>query len=793
MAYSFFKKSILMILLLWSVMGFAASFNTELFTEDELHYIKTHPVIRVGNGMDYVPFDFVVGNEPCGYSVDLIQMIADYAGLKIEFVNGYTWSELLKLFKQGKLDLMHMVNKTKEREAYALFSKPYFMHPPDVFLTNGDGDVVHSIKQLYGKKVAVGKDWAVHAYLLKNHPKVDVVTMDSVELVLDALVSKKVDAAINGLVNAEYLIRKHNYNNISIAGVFNEFPQFDTQKCYFIGQKNAPFLISIFNKVFRRLSASDLESLKKKWLGPTTLLKAKDDSISLNYEEKEYLKNKGTISYCIDPDWMPYEKIDEDGKHIGITADYIELLSKRLGVEFQLIPTSSWKESLLSLKSKKCDLLPFVTPTHERKLSFDFVEAYSHFSTVIVTKREHIPVTSLEDLSKKIFVCMEGYALSSPLISKYPNIKLVRVKSIGEGFRLIKDGAAFGYIDLAPAVMYMMRSCEVLDLKVSYTLPVRGRHSFAVHKGEGVLKGILQKVVNSLTDEEHKRVYQKWLAVTIKKVKDYSLIWRIIAVASILLGLFLYWNRKLQFAKESVEIALKAEQDAVQQNINLIDMISHEYRTPLSVINSCIDLVERKYCLDSLPGIEKQLSSMREASQRLLNIFESSLNKNVGRYDVSVKLEQFNIIELVDLAISFMRCTYPRHIFSVSFEKKKCIVCGDKELMMTAVSNLLDNACKYSKGGSRVIVRISNLEVKCLIEIEDQGNGIGKADIQNIFTKFYRSEHAGDKRGSGIGLFMVKQILDIHEGSISVESVLGQGSSFKVLIPIINLKGKNNA
>ena len=80
-------------------------------------------------------------------------------------------------------------------------------------------------------------------------------------------------------------------------------------------------------------------------------------------EEKTYLENKKVITMCVDPDWVPFEKINKNGKHEGIATDLINLISKRLNIQITLIPRKTWEETLEYSKSKKCDILSFINET----------------------------------------------------------------------------------------------------------------------------------------------------------------------------------------------------------------------------------------------------------------------------------------------------------------------------------------------------------------------------------------------------------------------------------------------
>lgn len=113
-------------------------------------------------------------------------------------------------------------------------------------------------------------------------------------------------------------------------------------------------------------------------------------------EEKTYLENKKVITMCVDPDWVPFEKINKNGKHEGIATDLINLISKRLNIQITLIPRKTWEETLEYSKSKKCDILSFINETPLREEWLIFTEPIFEDPNVLVGRTDYPMV---EDLS----------------------------------------------------------------------------------------------------------------------------------------------------------------------------------------------------------------------------------------------------------------------------------------------------------------------------------------------------------------------------------------------------------
>ena len=104
-----------------------------VYTAEERAWQEQHPVIRVSNEFDWPPFDFVVSGAPQGYGIDLMELLSERSGLSFEYINGYTWDELIEMFFLGQIDLVHSLSVTPERQEKAFFSPPYY-HSKNVLI-----------------------------------------------------------------------------------------------------------------------------------------------------------------------------------------------------------------------------------------------------------------------------------------------------------------------------------------------------------------------------------------------------------------------------------------------------------------------------------------------------------------------------------------------------------------------------------------------------------------------------------------------------------------------------------
>ena len=186
-------------------------------TAEERAWIKANPELRVGNEMDWPPFDFAENGEPKGYSIDLINLIGEKAGLKFEFINGYTWSELLEKFKAGAIDIMPAIYVDEQRKSYSVFTGSYFSQP-SVIVVQKDRSDIEKLSDLSGKKLAVIEGYSITKAIEKSHPDIHRVPMKGVVEAIKAVSLGQVDAFIDSVGAISTTIEKNFIPNIKIIG-----------------------------------------------------------------------------------------------------------------------------------------------------------------------------------------------------------------------------------------------------------------------------------------------------------------------------------------------------------------------------------------------------------------------------------------------------------------------------------------------------------------------------------------------------------------------------------------------
>ncbi len=274
---------------------------------------------------------------------------------------------------------------------------------------------------------------------------------------------------------------------------------------------------------------------------------------------------------------------------------------------------------------------------------------------------------------------------------------------------------------------------------------------------------------------KHAKGYWRWVQMVVKEFgdpgeNDYFIAGSIIDVH----------DKKLAFEKEKELADLKS---------SFVSLTSHQFRTPLTVIFSNIELIEfytQNIAPDLFKKVLKSAGQIKGEVDRMIELMNNILL--VGRYDsnqLQFNLKHVYLSPLIDSIVQ----TY----FSNEPDKRKIIV-NDKarhtkvsvdEMLFTHVlTNIISNAFKYSSGSVNPELCITELPGKVEIRVIDKGIGIPKDELEKVFNSFYRATNTINYMGSGLGLVVAKQFMELHNGSISLESELGKGTTVILSLPL---------
>ena len=216
---------------------------------------------------------------------------------------------------------------------------------------------------------------------------------------------------------------------------------------------------------------------------------------------------------------------------------------------------------------------------------------------------------------------------------------------------------------------------------------------------------------------------------------------------------------------------------------DFITNVSHELKTPLAILSGYSRLLSE----GGLTEAERQEYAryVAEESDRLVSLIDNMLRlSRIDHQHIQPKRELFDLAEQLRQAILRWEPRWSAAGLEIAAAlPEEAPYTGDAELLFQAWSNLLDNAIKFSRPGGAVSVTLEEQPDSLCITVSDNGPGMAPATLERIFEQFYQGETDHRREGSGLGLPLVRRIAELHGGSVSAESEVGQGSRFTVILP----------
>ncbi len=237
---------------------------------------------------------------------------------------------------------------------------------------------------------------------------------------------------------------------------------------------------------------------------------AEENAPLLGPEEQAYLQAHPELRLCVDPDWMPYERLDADGRHQGLIAEYMALFQQRLGVRFLPIPVASWSETQARYEAGECDIVSALNVSAERILYLDFTQPYVESPAVLVVL-EGSSAAGLKDLGGVSLGMVDGYIYEAKLRADYPAVRLQYVANMQEGLVRVAAGELDATLGPLFLVAYLIQQQGLDGLKMVGNTEYQDQLRVGVRKGDILLHAILNRQVQALSAEDHARIRRAWL------------------------------------------------------------------------------------------------------------------------------------------------------------------------------------------------------------------------------------------------------------------------------------------
>ncbi len=762
-----FKFLMVSLVLLFSFLEASVS-----FTEDEKTWIIDNPTVKVAMLDDFKPFSFISDSKHQGFSVDLLHKISDISGIEFNITTS-SWVKALNSFETKEVAMISDISYTQKRELYTNFTEPYYEIPAYIFgLKNTKYD-----KSLKDKKIAITKN-VFYKDKIQNLGMI-IVEYDTSEKKAQAVLNGEVDYFIDSYLTGKQAIENLNSDRLH---VIDEFPYIKKEDLRFGINKDKKLLYSIIKKAYSSIPNSELINLSNKWMINTN--EYKTSTIQFTPKEEAYLKNKKQITMCIDPDWLPFEKFDKNGHHIGMTASYFDIFEKNIGLPIKVIKSKTWNESIEFAKKRKCDIMSLVMKTPERDKYLNFTSPYMSIPLVVATQPNITFIDNVSMLNDKKIGIVKGYAFNELIRDKYPNIKVVDVKNIKDGLQRVVNGELFGFVGTIASIGMQLQTTFVGELKVTGKFEEKWELGVGVRNDDLTLLSIFEKAVATLTPYDKQNILNKHISITYQKGIDYSLVWKILIGVMLFTIIMFYFQKRLQtivkektielkHLNENLELKIKEE---VKKNIEIerklfkseklaamgemIGNIAHQWRQPLSAISTGASgmQIQKEYGMLT----DEKFNETCEAINRNVQY----LSKTIDDFRDFIKGERikkkFNLKDNIDSFLSLVDGSIKSNDIEIILDLDDNInINGYQNELTQCFINIFNNskdALKETNPNDKLIFITTKIENEIVtIEIKDNAGGIQDDILPKIFEPYFTTKYKS--QGTGLGLHMTYNLI----------------------------------
>jgi len=479
-------------------------------TQEEQLWIKQNPIVTLGADYKWPPFDFRNSDQKhSGISSDFLKLIGKKSGLEFN-IQTDVWSTILKQMKEHKFDGLTCAVKTQERDKYLNFTKEYVSMPMAIVVRNDNSDIL-DVKNLKFKLVAVNKDSYLYEWLKEKYPDIKLYLTSSNEESIEALSFGKVDAYIGNIAVTTYIMKQKFLSNLKIVAQIKDM----NTKVSIAIDKRRPILFSIIKKTLAQISDKERKQIVTRWFFASQTTPKKNQTTNLlSSKEKEWIKTHPSVRVGGGPDWAPFDFVSLDGEYIGISNDYLKLITEKTGLHFDVI-VDKWSNNLKKIKNDKLDLLHAVYYTEERTKFLDYSPSYLEMLDYFFV-RDDLNVKNMEDLNGKRVAIPYGYAHVDLLKKEFPLIKIVNFDTFSECIDAVLEKKADILFDTYVSLSFILNK-ESISSIVPFK-SYRGHNTIKLHmataKNKPILLSIITKALLQITSEEKKIIHNRWIGNT---------------------------------------------------------------------------------------------------------------------------------------------------------------------------------------------------------------------------------------------------------------------------------------
>lgn len=756
----------------------SAVMPTPAFAADSDQQVKT---VRVGWLVNNEGFqEGTPGERLSGWGYEYLQTLSYYTpGWQYEYVSG-TFTELMDMLEKGEIDLMPNISHSVEREQKLLFSsnpegtERYYIYakPDRDDLAKGDPQALQGLTIGCNSGVMqtfVGQQWLANEGVTCTYKEIDTGGA-----LFEALSDGEVDAVIM---------------NDTISSP-DASPMFyvGSSDYYFAVPKSRPDLMNDINSAMAAINRTNPrynDEVKSNYSAQNS------GSASLTNSERSWLKaNNDTLTLGYLNNNLPFCNQDANGEMEGSLASLVTTLHDKFGITVHTLAFASNQQMTEALSKGNIDIALPAFRDYWLAEQMGTVQSIS-MGTISLTA-----IHATSDLNKDLRnICCTGFSIvnRSELKTMFPNANVTEYPSADDMLSALKDGRSSCIVVPNARLETIRDSYDIRDYEIQ-ELSRTAELSCLMRRGNPELLSIVNKGIINAGESLSASNYSS-TSYSAQESDAFRFIYRhrssivVIIVGVLLTGVaVLTWALQRARVEQNKALAANAAKTA------FLARMSHDIRTPLNGILGLIEIEELHE--DDVDAARKNRAKARIAANHLLSLINDILE--MGRIEngkLTLEHVSFNLEDLCNDAIVLCKLRASDRNITTQDQSAHPLcnphVMGSPTHVRQIIINLLDNSIKYNKDGGTVaftsqIKPIDDSQVLFCFSVSDTGIGMSPEFLKHIYEPF--AQEGNDARskfqGTGMGMPIVKSLIDMMGGTIEISSEVGVGSTFNVQIPL---------
>ncbi len=743
------------------------------------------------------------GEVKSGYGYEYLQMLRNYTGWEYEYVYASSWDEQVEMLEKGEVDLILHAFKTTERMETMSFSVEPMGREMNYLYTRGNHPelMVGDIGSINGKVIGcMAGDFRYDIYndwCKENNIECTVLSYEDLTVMHKELLNGKIDAIIGS-----------DFTSSSYTGDWVTIQRLGDEPIYIavaLDREDILEEVNIAQTEILAINPHYPDEVRQKYQDSTST-----HLLELTEEQKENINQRGVLTVGYVRDFRPISYTDsEAGELQGLLKVYLESMTKNYGMKFETISYENDATLLNALQKGEVDIISPVGYSRGVADQMGITISNPITEEAMLALYKGTKKAEAKDIFSRVAVLETSLIVKGYIEYYYPEAEIVYADSVKQAVELVTSGKVECFVARSSAwSRYVSKYSNINTLQI-LNLPNTNEINMAVSSEDVDLIPILNKGINLLTEADI-----SYAMIAYSDASDEVTLWNLIQeniattvvtiLAVILFIALLFIVYRFSTEHRYAGKLKEAKEDAERANLAksaFLTSMSHDIRTPMNAIVGMTMLASKR--VDDAEYVSNCLSKVTLASDHLLTLINDILDiskvesgrMELSPTDVSLKEELKHLISIITPQIN---------------EKEQQLEIHTEELMVSDVHidrlrlnqimlNILSNAMKYTGVGGNIRVDmksglVGDDRVRFTYKVEDNGIGISEEFQKNMYSSFTR-EDSGPQRsiqGSGLGLTICKQLVDLMDGTIECESKVGKGTTFTVTIEMLTAKAEVN-